>query len=69
MAMSIDVEMVRQTRPDVEFLATALDGWVGDMMRAALESMDAFLEYREKLDVIVAESGMEMLMKGWPKDE
>jgi Ni,Fe-hydrogenase I large subunit len=61
LALEVDVDSLRAMRPDVEFLATALDGWVAEMMQTMLVSMDAFLEYRAKLDVIVKDMGLEML--------
>lgn len=61
LALDIDVDVLRAARPDAEFLSTILDGWLGDMMRTAVQSMDAFLEYRAKLDAIVSEMGLDAL--------
>lgn len=60
-ALDIDVDALRAMRPDAEFLAAALDGWVADMLTTAVQSMDAFLEYRAKIDVIVKDMGLDML--------
>jgi hypothetical protein len=61
LALNIDLDTIRDTRSDAEFLAAALDGWIADMMGTAVQSMDALLEYRAKLDVIVKDMGLEML--------
>jgi hypothetical protein len=62
LAMDIDVEYLKAMRPEVEFLSTVLGGWLGDMFRTAMISTDAFLEYRAKLDVIIEEMGLDMLL-------
>jgi hypothetical protein len=61
LTLNIDLDTIRDTRSDAEFLAAALDGWIADMMGTAVQSMDALLEYRAKLDVIVKDMGLEML--------
>jgi hypothetical protein len=61
-AMSIDIEKIKAIRSDAEFLTTVLDGWVAEMMRTAIASTDAFLEYRAKIDIIVNDMGLDMLL-------
>ena len=63
LALDINVDELKAARPDVAFVATVMEGWVAEMMRTALASLDAFLEYRAQLDAIRTEMGLDMLMK------
>ncbi len=66
LAMTIDVAVLREALPDIEFVAASTDGWVGDMARSAIASTEALLEYREKLDAIVSEMGLDILRGKMP---
>jgi ABC-type taurine transport system substrate-binding protein len=62
LALEVDVEVMRGALQDSEFLVALLDGWLGDMLRAAVVSTRSFLEYREKIDAMVSDMGLDMLL-------